>query len=256
VTAISAGGRQTVQQAITAADVSVIVPTRNEQGNVLELLRRLDDALGAELHVIIADDSDDDTPHLVREHAAASGNVTLVHRDPEQRLGGLGGAVAAGLAVNTRPWILVMDGDLQHPPSAIPDMLAAAQRTGADLVVASRYVGDGDASGLDGAFRMSASAVCNNLARTVFRRKLRAVTDPMSGFFALRVAAVSPGSLQPNGYKILLEIIARADLDAITEVPYAFQPRFAGESKATVREGLRFFRQLVRLRRAAKTERV
>jgi glycosyltransferase involved in cell wall biosynthesis len=236
-----------------AAQVTVIVPTRNESGNVAELLRRVDAAVGERaLEVIFVDDSDDETPATIEsEGERARSEVRLLHRPAGQRDGGLGGAVLAGFRAASAPWAVVMDGDLQHPPEALPDLLAPTDEAGVDLVVASRYTGDGDASGLDGRWRASASALCTRLAKLIFARKLDGISDPMSGFFAVRLGALDLEQLHPQGYKILMEVIARSRLNATRDVTYSFQSRFSGESKASMRQGLLFLRQLVVLRALA-----
>jgi dolichol-phosphate mannosyltransferase len=150
----------------------------------------------------------------------------------------------------------VMDADLQHPPSLVPELVAVGERSGADLVVASRYTEGGDRAGLYGGYRRLASGLCTLLAKTAFRRRLRGVSDPMSGFFAVRAATLDPGALRPFGYKILLELIVRSQLTRITEVPFRFQPRFAGASKAGLAEGCRFLRHVLTLLLAAPRARM
>jgi dolichol-phosphate mannosyltransferase len=232
------------------AEVTVIVPTRNEDGNIAELLHRLEAAVAKRrVEILFVDDSDDGTPAtIIAESTTCQLHVQLVHRSATHRIGGLGGAVLAGLRAATAPWVVVMDGDLQHPPEALPGLLAAAAEPGVDLIVASRYADNGDASGLEGRWRASASDLCTRLTKLVFLRKLRGVSDPMSGFFAVRLEALDLEQLQPRGYKILLEIIARSDFNATRDVTYSFQSRFSGESKASLLEGLVFLRQLVVLR--------
>jgi putative flippase GtrA len=233
--------------------VSVVVPTRNEADNVRPLVEQLRAALGSTPgEIIFVDDSDDDTPRVVRELSEADPDgVRLVHRTGAERTGGLGGAVTAGLATARAPWVVVMDGDLQHPPSTVPELLAAGQVDRADAVVASRYRARGRVTGLGGVFRRIVSRASGTLARIFFPVRLRAVTDPMSGFFAVRRDALDTTALRPDGYKILLEMVVRGRLNRVTEVPYTFQPRQAGESKASFREGLRYLRHLGLLRLAA-----
>jgi dolichol-phosphate mannosyltransferase len=231
-----------------APAISLVIPTFNEAGNIAELLAQLARAVPADLpcEVIFVDDSTDDTPQVITENARHSRlAVSVRHRD--QPDGGLGGAVAAGLSVAAAPWIVVMDADLQHPPSLVPELVAVGERSGADLVVASRYTPGGSRAGLDGGFRMLASGLCTLLAKVAFWRRLRGVSDPMSGFFAVRAAALDPGELRPFGYKILLELIVRGRLTRIAEVPFRFQERFAGASKASLAEGGRFLRHVLTL---------
>lgn len=233
------------------ARVSVVVPTRNEAGNVEALLDRLGPALrGRSAEVIFVDDSDDDTPDRVRQQSAARSDgltVRLVHRDPGQRAGGLGTAVVAGIAAATGNWVVVMDGDLQHPPEVVPALIEAGRRSGAGLVVASRRVDGGAAGGLSGPARVLVSGGATMLAKGLFPFRLRGVSDPMSGFFAVRRSAVDTTGLRPDGFKILMEILVRTPGLRPVEVGFEFQDRFAGRSKASLAEGMRFARHLLRL---------
>jgi dolichol-phosphate mannosyltransferase len=234
--------------------ISLVIPTFNESANITELLGQLSAVLPGQVRceVIFVDDSTDDTPAVITEAARHSRlAVSVMHREVPE--GGLGGAVAMGLRAAAAPWIVVMDADLQHPPALVPELVAAGERDGADLVVATRYAGGGSREGLSGGFRKLASGGSTLLAKTAFPRRLRHVSDPMSGFFAVRAAALNADVLRPLGYKILLELIVRCRLRRITEVPYQFQDRFAGESKASFAEGLRFLRHLMVLRLSSMT---
>jgi len=185
----------------------------------------------------------------VRPARAAAVPVRLLHRARAGRTGGLGGAVQEGLAAATARWTVVMDGDLQHPPERVPDLIAAAER-GADLVVATRYAGQGSAGGLSSRFRGLASRVAGAAARVLFPRALAGVSDPMSGFFAVSTTAVRPGDLRPRGFKILLELLIRTPGLRVAEVPFTFAERHDGHSKASGREAARYLRQLAALRLA------
>lgn len=233
------------------ARVSVVVPTRNEAGNVEALLDRLGPALrGRSAEVIFVDDSDDDTPDRVRRHAVPRPDgltVRLVHREPGERAGGLGTAVVAGIRAATGNWVVVMDGDLQHPPEVIPALIEAGRRSGSGLVVASRHVDGGASGGLAGPARVLVSGGATLVAKGLFPIRLRGVSDPMSGFFALRRAAVDTAALRPDGFKILMEILVRTPGLRPVEVGFEFQDRLTGESKASWAEGVRFVRHLVRL---------
>ncbi|MFD5816810.1 glycosyltransferase [Streptomyces sp. NPDC059618] len=237
--------------------VTVVVPTFNESANIGELLRRITASVPARLpcEVVFVDDSTDDTPEVIREAARhCPFPVTVLHR--EVPAGGLGGAVVEGLRAATSQWIVVMDGDCQHPPSLIPELIARGERTHAELVVASRYVEGGSREGLAGGYRIAVSRAATWLTKALFPRRLRGVSDPMSGFFAIRRSAVTAEVLRPLGYKILLEVAVRSRPRQVAEVPFVFQDRFAGESKSTAAEGLRFLRHLVGLRTASPVARM
>lgn len=229
-------------------DLTVIVPTYQEGGNVRELVHRLSEALsGQDAEVLFVDDSTDDTPAIIQATAETSElPVRLLHRTGEERVGGLAGAVTAGIRASRSEHVVVMDGDLQHPPELVPVLLAGLRD--ADLVVASRYTGDGDAAGLSSLYRRSVSGASTMLAQACFPRRVgRVCSDPMTGFFGFRRLSVDPERLRPRGFKILLEILARHDL-RVHEVPFAFGERFAGDSKATWANGLHFLLQLLSLR--------
>ena len=102
--------------------VSVIVPTRNEAGNIRVLAERVAASLsgaGFNWEVIFVDDSDDDTPRRIEALEDAL-RVTLLHRPLGRRPGGLSGAVVEGFLHARGDVLVVMDGDLQHPPEAVP----------------------------------------------------------------------------------------------------------------------------------------
>lgn len=230
-------------------DLTVIVPTFNEAGNVAELARRLGAAIGPDMpfEVLFVDDSTDDTPDVVRRVAAETGApLSVLHRD--EPVGGLGGAVVEGMRVARADWIVVIDGDLQHPPELAPTLVAEGERAGADIVVATRYAEGGDVGGLANAYRRLVSQVSSRLAQAAFPRALAGVSDPMSGFFAVRKDLLNPGELRPIGFKIMLELIVRSRPGRVIEVPYSFQQRFAGESKSSLRQGVHFLRHLAALR--------
>ncbi|SFR90396.1 dolichol-phosphate mannosyltransferase [Microbacterium sp. cf046] len=227
--------------------LSIIVPTYNEAPNVAELVRRVtDETEGIDAEIIFVDDSTDTTPDVIREVAASAGlPVRLIHRD--HRRGGLGGAVLEGFAAAESDACLVMDGDLQHPPEEIRDIYARFARGDVDVVVASRYAGDGTSAGLADRTRVLVSKVSTALTRAMFPIRLKDVSDPMTGFFLIDRRAVDAATLRPRGFKILLEILARKNL-RIAEVPFDFAGRHAGESKASMRQGVHFLTQLTALR--------
>jgi dolichol-phosphate mannosyltransferase len=232
--------------------VSLIVPTRNEAANISELLVRLGRLPAGVLgEVIFVDDSEDDTPATVAYLAGGVDfAVDLVHREPGLRDGGLSGAVVEGFRRARGQWLAVMDADLQHPPEVLADLLATGESAGADLVCATRNTGHGGRAGL-GAARDVVSKSFAAFARRAFPRRLRGVSDPMSGFFLVRGAAFDPEALNPTGFKILLEILVRTPGLRRAEVAYEFAPRYAGDSKASLKEGMVYLRHLARLRLAA-----
>jgi len=240
-----------IEQTDRQFDISVIVPTRNEAGNIRPLLSRIEQATRKmKTEVVFVDDSTDNTPDIIKDlHDKFSLQVVLIVRPPEGRGNGLGGAVAEGLRVARAPWACVMDGDLQHPPELILQLLEAAEKAKVDVVIGSRLAPGGDSSSL-GSKRNLISRVFAMTTRAAFPMRLKNITDPLSGFFLVRRAAVDFNSLRPHGFKILLEILIRCPDLQIIEIPFQFGYRQSGDSKASVRETIRLFHLLFRLRLA------
>jgi dolichol-phosphate mannosyltransferase len=227
---------------------SIVIPTFNERDNVGPLLARLARVLPAErTEIIFVDDSTDDTPTVIAEQARSCPiPVTVHHRN--RPVGGLGGAVVEGFQRARGEWIVVMDGDLQHPPEVVGALVDAGVRDGSDLVVASRYTQGGSRDGLAGAYRRLVSRGATLATKIFFYTSLTQVSDPLSGFFAVRATSLDVAELQPHGYKIMLELLVRNRPGRVTEVPFTFEARQAGASKAGLAEGVRFLRHLGLLR--------
>jgi dolichol-phosphate mannosyltransferase len=233
--------------------LSVIVPTRNEVDNIEPLLVRLQDALASiDAEVLVVDDSDDTTPELARQIATRSALSIRVHaRPPGQRSGGLGGAVVVGFAEAFSPVCVVMDADLQHPPELLGTLLGVS-RTGADFVIASRYLNGGGDEGLGGWYRHAVSILATWVAKRALRPELNGISDPMSGFFLVRRACLDLPSLRPQGFKLLLELLARHPEATVAEVPYTFNRRHSGASKAGFKEGITYLSRLAGLQAWAR----
>ncbi len=235
--------------ASSSPTVSIILPTKNEQGNIPALFAQIEQALGgSDIEVIVVDDSDDKTAEIASEAGERMPySVRVIRRDENERRGGLSSAVVAGTRSARGRWVCVMDADLQHPPEVVGELLDRAESDDADLVVASRYCSNGSSSGF-GHVRAFVSRAVTRSACLLFPRRLQGITDPMSGFFLFRRESVDLDRLQPQGFKILLEILATHQSLRRDEVPFQFGTRNAGDSKASMRQGTIYLSQLVRLR--------
>lgn len=210
-------------------ELTVVVPTRNERGNIQALLERLEQALrGVDWEVVfVDDDSPDGTADVVRSIARANPRVRCL-----QRIGrrGLSSACTEGVLSSAAPYVAVIDADLQHDERLLPRMLEAIKAEGLDVVVGSRHV-DGGSLGDWASSRQKISSFATGLARVVLRSDL---TDPMSGFFMMRRTAFDDTvrRLSGRGFKILLDLFASAPEPLkFRELPYRFGERHSGESK-------------------------
>ena len=241
-------------------DLSVIVPTYNESENILHLLesirKKIPPSLSAE--VIVVDDNSPDRTGELAEHFSqtlgkgnievqdsssterkphggdsssivsgqAKFSVSVMHRDEKK---GLVSAIMDGIKSSKGQYILVMDADLSHSPDVIPKMVEELSSPDVDIVVASRYVRGGSIIGWPFKRRLISKGAVK-LARYSLRLN-KQITDPMSGFFALKRHIIDNVKIDSAGYKILLEILVKSSDANVKEIPYTFTNRKAGKSK-------------------------
>lgn len=226
-------------------DVSIIVPTYNEQENVRTLTARVAAALaGTEYsyEILFIDDSRDNTPQVLAELVHQVPRVRYIHRDNAR---GLASAVVEGFRSARGNYLVVMDADLQHPPELLPVVL---KRLGqADVVIPSRFITGGSDGGLN-VFRKLVSWTARMIGRLSIRR-MRAISDCTSGFFALHRSVIAAANLDPIGWKILMEVLVKGEYHAVHEIPYSFVARDSGESKMTWKDQLDYLRHIARLAR-------
>lgn len=209
--------------------LSMVVPTFNESQNVLELLCRLESTLGPSGWevIFVDDDSPDKTADIVRNIARTDHRVRCLLRIGRR---GLASAAIEGMLAASADIIGVMDADLQHDEAMLPRMIAEIEDRGADVVVATRYKPGGGTGDWEEA-RKAISRVATAAGRFIIKHDL---SDPMSGFFLLNRQALNKvvHRLSGIGFKILLDILASGNNHLrVSEVPYFFRNRFAGESK-------------------------
>lgn len=173
--------------------------------------------------VLVVDDSSrDGTIQIVQEIATSNPAVRIIVREEDP---GLSQSVVEGFSSANGDILLVIDADFSHPPSMIPDMYNTVC-SGDDIVVGSRYIKGGGIEDWPWRRRII-SLGATGLARILVPE----VTDPVSGFFALKRSVISGAHLRPRGYKILLEVLGRGNWSTVTELPFTFHDREAGESK-------------------------
>ena len=221
------------------------MPTLCEAGNIRTLLDRVRSSLDP-LHIsyeliVVDDDSPDGTAAIVACIAQSDPRVRLFVRTSAH---GLGGAVTHGWKQSDAEIVGVIDGDLQHPPELLPQLWKAID-SGADLALASRYVEHGNMRESH-PVRRGLSHLAVWLTLPLQKAAIR-VQDPMSGFFLVRRSCLRGVTLQTQGFKILLEILVRGRVASVCEVPFSFDRRRAGNSKAGIGEGLHYFVLLGRL---------
>lgn len=220
--------------------VSVIVPAYREAGNLDALASRVFAALRENRvtgEMVIVDDNSRDGTEELAQRLGEQFPIRLVVREGVR---GLSSAVITGFEHARHECFVVLDADLQHPPELIPELLALLAREDCDFIIGTRY---GIGARIDEdwpAYRRWMSRVATTIARP-----LAPLSDPMSGYFALRRETWLRGKdLDPVGYKIALELYVKCGCRRPAEVPIRFAPRQAGASKMSAKVQLQYLRHL------------
>jgi len=207
----------------TTTKLAIVVPTLREAGNIRVLLDRIRqslDPLGIPYEVIVVDDdSRDGIETIVQEISDSDPRVRLLVRKGERSLAG---AVIYGWSQTDAEILGVIDADLQHPPELLPELWKEVER-GTDIVLASRYARKGGLAGWHPA-RHLVSCMAIWLTYPLQKPGIQ-VKDPMTGFFMVRRSCLQNVSLNGRGFKILLEILIRANVQSVAEIPFTFGSR-------------------------------
>jgi len=227
--------------------ISIVIPTYNESGSLPALVERLAAALaGRDWELVVVDDgSPDGTADLAAAMAPAL-PVRVVRRPGKL---GLASAVLDGFAAARGDILVCMDADLSHPPEVVPHLIDALA-DGADLAVGSRYVAGGGIEDWPRKRRIVSRVAC------LMGNALVPVRDATSGFFALRRPVIAGVRLNPIGFKIGFEVIARGRHRQVVEVPYTFRDRAHGSSKFGRREIVQYVVQLGQIARDKALRRI
>jgi dolichol-phosphate mannosyltransferase len=223
--------------------ITLIVPTLREAKNlailVPEVFKTLKKSIRDSFELIIVDDnSRDGTEELIRK-LSRKYPVRLIVRTDEK---GLSSAVIRGFEAAKGDHIIVMDADLSHPVSLLP-LIVDKLAEGYDVVLPSRYMEGGGAEKWP-LLRKMISLVATSMARPLTDTK-----DPMSGYFGIKRSVIRGVSLNPIGYKILLEILVkgRYDRKRTISLPYMFKNRNIGASKLNGKIYFEYVEQLFSL---------
>jgi dolichol-phosphate mannosyltransferase len=222
---------------------SIVVPTYNEAGGIERLVATVSDVFarnGLDGEIIVVDDNSPDGTGAIVDRLAQQYPVRCLHRPGKL---GLSSGVIDGwrFARPDSEIVGAMDGDFSHDPEIIPTMVRAIERDGYDLAVGSRYVKGGGITNWPWRRKVT-SRVAIALAQP-----LTPLKDITSGYFLVKRNALDGVTLDPIGFKIGLEVIAKAHYKRAIEVPYVFTDRVAGQSKLNQGEILNYLKQLWRI---------
>ena len=215
----------------------IVIPTFREAANIAALVR----ALLAEIpdaEIVIVDDTEDSSTVDAAAEVAGK-NVRVIHRAKKD---GRGSAVLAGMRVlleetNAGP-IVEMDADFSHDPKELPMLMGELERSGAAMVIGSRYLPESSILKWPLARRLF-SRSSNLLARFVLGVPISDYTNGYRVYTreAARVVTETCGRIG-RGFIPLSETLVNLYCRGydVVEVPTVFLNRTRGESSVTGRE--------------------
>jgi len=219
-------------------NLAVIIPAWNERENLellLPALREVIADLGVAAEIVVVDGGSHDG---TREAAERRGARVVLQQER-----GYGGALLAGFAATTAPYIVTLDADLSHRPVFLEEFWK--HRNDAEVLIASRYVPGGQAD--MGRVRRLLSHILNRTYSRVLSLPLR---DLSSGFRMYRREVLAGLTVLARDFDVLEEILIRVHAGGwkILEVPFHYMARGSGRSHARlVKFGWAFLKTLVRM---------
>jgi dolichol-phosphate mannosyltransferase len=229
-------------------DLSIIIPTLDEGANIAKIISLLSNAvrernsnttLDAEILIVDDNSTDDMIKNASAFNNQKNPSVRVLVREKDY---GLSPSVIDGFKQAEGNIILVMDADFSHPVDKILDLYDAIAQHGYDIAIWSRYISGGEINKWPFK-RKIISRTATFLSQFLFP----GVTDPMSGFFAVKRNVVDKVEFHPLGYKILMEVLGRGRWSTLTEIPFIFVDRKEGHSKLTIRTMVQFVEHVLRL---------
>ncbi len=219
--------------------LSLVIPTYNEEKNIQKLIKKIqkefkENKINGEI-IIVDDNSPDKTGIILDSLKRKQKNLKIIHRKEKM---GLSSAILEGWKAADGEILGVMDADLSHPPEKIKELFKTIENGAVDFVVGSRYVKNGKINGWSFKRKLISKSA------TLLARTCTKIKDPMSGFFMIKKECIEREKINSKGFKILLEIITKANYKKIKEIPIIFTNRVEGKSKIRASEIFYYFQNL------------
>lgn len=222
--------------------LSIIIPTYQEARNITLLIEKIAkiDFNNRPFEVLIVDDnSNDGIVNIVSDLREQYPWLRIIVRDAKRDLSQ---SIIDGFNDANYPILITLDADLSHPPEKILELLAALSEPDVEIALGSRYVKGGSMDDMWPLSRKIASRLSALVARLLLGIKL---TDPLSGFFAIRKDTLNSGdTIKTIGWKWGLEIMIKCHCKNIREIPIHFAQRKHGVSKLNFVIAFNYFRHI------------
>jgi dolichol-phosphate mannosyltransferase len=226
-----------------ALPFSIVIPTYNEAGGIERLLRALAESFaknGLDGEIVVVDDNSPDGTGATVDRLGSDLPVRCLHRPG--KLGLSSGVIDGWRFARPQSQALgAMDADFSHDVAILPRMVEALETGKYGLAIGSRYVPGGGIENWPKRRIVTSKVAC------MLARPLTNVKDITSGYFLVKREALDGVELDPIGFKIGLEVVAKAHYGKAIEIPYVFKDRVAGESKLNQKEIFNYLKQLRKL---------
>lgn len=224
-------------------DLSIIIPCFNESKNVVNITQCIQAALihaDFSYEILLIDDGRDNASGLLQELSQKYQNVRYKHGMSAH---GIGAAVLEGFELAKGEKLIVMNADLQHPAELLPQMIEALAIH--DVVIPSRFIPGGSDGELN-PFRKLVSWAGRKIGQLALK-PFRSASDFTSGCFGLHRDVINGVKLNPNSWKILMEILVKGRYQAIKEIPCQYVTRDLYDSKMSLRGQVRYLMHIAKL---------
>jgi len=214
-------------------EISIIIPILNESENIKLLIPEISKNIKIlkilKYEIILVDDnSEDQIESVVRKLRKKFKSLKLLIRKKKDK--DLSKSCILGFEKSKYKNILVMDGDFQHHPKYILNLVRNFNRTNCDIVVGARDLTSTKKTKLS-IFRLGSSFIVTTFLNIALGKK---TSDPLTGFFLFKKEIYKKNKklLFAKGYKILADLIysSKEKLN-IVDVGINFGNRARGESK-------------------------
>lgn len=217
--------------------VSLLIPTRNEEGCIGQVLKEVNKKIVDEI-IIIDGKSEDNTVNEAKHELRSQDKVII------QKNSGYGDAFIEGFEASKGDIIIMMDGDGSHDPKTIQNLIKKVEQ-GYEYVMASRYTKGGKSED-DTLLRFTGNKVFTWLTNVVHGTS---VTDSLYLYTAITREGFKKLDLSSPGFEFCTEIIVKAHRAGLkfAEIPAIERPRIAGRSKVNAFwHGLKILRMILR----------
>jgi dolichol-phosphate mannosyltransferase len=208
-------------------DLTVIIPTFNEEENIEKMIVTVDTICKAhkitEEILVVDDSSSDNTPAIVKRLMSEYSSLNLIIRTQNR---GLSPSLYEGIINAKADLVQCIDCDFSHPPEKIPVFYHILKTEGYDMVIGSRYVHGGEVINWPILRRILSSG-----AALLSRLLIPHVKDSGSGFFSINRHILNGTILSPRGFRMGFEILGKAHWTRVQEIPIVFKDREFGQSK-------------------------